>query len=212
MLRMHFELLIMNRFLVPFLIALTGHFVTTPQPILLCAVTSIAIILNGLVPLKQILLVWKLLIFLFLKIYPRLLTFLLVFLIMMLILLSSSELLVSTFARNCFFACPWSYIFLSFLLVVQHYSWRRMDYSAILKIIAHSSSASGPDLIPITVLKHCLPELSSILFLIFFCFTCFPSGWKRANVAPVFKNSGESLINSRLESLGLFSDLLVWLL
>jgi len=92
----------MNRFLVPFLIALTGHFVTTPQPILLCAVTSIAIILNGLVPLKQILLVWKLLIFLFLKIYPRLLTFLLVFLIMMLILLSSSELLVSTFARNCF--------------------------------------------------------------------------------------------------------------
>ena len=108
--------------------------------------------------------------------------------------------------------------------------------SKVSKIISQLdvSTASGPDHIPVTVLKHCSPELSSILSKLFNkCITqsCFPSCWKCASVVPIFKNSGdrsnplnyrpisllsviskvfESLINdavvSHLESHGLFSD------
>ena len=85
-----------------------------------------------------------------------------------------------------------------------------------------SSKASGPDCIPVVVLKNCEPELSYIHF---------PDCWKVSSVDPVFKNVGErstaknyhpvsllsvaskvfeKLVNNRivdhLEKCGLFSD------
>ena len=54
--------------------------------------------------------------------------------------------------------------------------------------------ASGPDCIPVVVLKNCEPELSYILAnLINRCLkqSCFPGSWKISLVIPVFKNAGE---------------------
>ena len=96
------------------------------------------------------------------------------------------------------------------------------------------SKASGPDCIPVVVLKNCEPELSYILAELFNkCLkeSCFPDCWKVLSVVPVFKNVGErstaknyhpvsllsvvskvfeKLVNNRivdhLEKCGLFSD------
>ena len=57
------------------------------------------------------------------------------------------------------------------------------------------SKASGPDCIPVVVLKNCEPELSYILAELFNkCLkeSCFPDCWKVSSVVPVFKNVGES--------------------
>ena len=56
------------------------------------------------------------------------------------------------------------------------------------------SKASGPDCIPVVVLKNCEPELSYILAEIFNkCLkeSCFPDSWKVSSVVPVFKSVGE---------------------
>ena len=56
------------------------------------------------------------------------------------------------------------------------------------------SKASGPDCIPVVVLKNCEPELSYILAELFNkCLkeSCFPDCWKVSSVVPVFKNVGE---------------------
>ena len=96
------------------------------------------------------------------------------------------------------------------------------------------SKASGPDCIPVVVLKNCELELSYILAELFNkCLkeSCFPDCWKVLSVVPVFKNVGErssaknyrpvsllsvvskvfeKLVNNRivdhLEKCGLFSD------
>ena len=96
------------------------------------------------------------------------------------------------------------------------------------------SKASGPDCIPVVVLKNCEPELSYILAELFSkCLkeSCFPDSWKVSSVIPVFKNVGErskaknyrpvsllsvvskvfeKLVNDRIvdhpEKCGLFSD------
>ena len=96
------------------------------------------------------------------------------------------------------------------------------------------SKTSGPDCIPVAVLKNCEPELSYILAELFNkCLkeSCFPDYWKVSSVVPVFKNVGErstaknyrpvsllsviskvfeKLVNNRiveqLEKCGLFSD------
>ena len=96
------------------------------------------------------------------------------------------------------------------------------------------SKASGPDCIPVVVLKNCEPELPYILPELFNkCLkgSCFPDCWKVSSVVPVFKNVGErstaknyrpvsllsvvskvleKLVNNRivdhLEKCGLFSD------
>ena len=96
------------------------------------------------------------------------------------------------------------------------------------------SKASGPDCIPVVVLKNCEPELSYILAELFNkCLKecCFPDWWKVSSVVPVFKNVGErstvkndhpvsllsvvskvfeKLVNNRivdhLQKCGLFSD------
>ena len=56
------------------------------------------------------------------------------------------------------------------------------------------SKASGPDCIPVVVLKNCEPELSYILAELFNKFlkeSCFPECWKVSSVVPVFKNVGK---------------------
>ena len=96
------------------------------------------------------------------------------------------------------------------------------------------SKASGPDCIPVVVLKNYEPELSYILAELFNkCLkeSCFPDCWKISSAVPVFKNVGErstaknyrpvsllsvvskafeKLVNNRivdhLEKCGLFSD------
>ena len=96
------------------------------------------------------------------------------------------------------------------------------------------SKASGPDCIPVVVLKNCEPELSYILAELFNkCLkeSCFPDCWKVSSVVPVFKNVRErstaknyrpisplsvvskvfeKLVNNKivdhLEKCGLFSD------
>ena len=96
------------------------------------------------------------------------------------------------------------------------------------------SKASGPDCIPMVVLKNCESELSYILAELFNkCLqeSCFPDCWKVSSVLSVFKNVGErstgknyspvsllsvvskvfkKLVNNRivdhLEKCGLFSD------
>ena len=56
------------------------------------------------------------------------------------------------------------------------------------------SKASGPDCIPVVVLKNCELELSYILAELFNkCLkeSCFPDYWKVSSVVHVFKNAGE---------------------
>ena len=54
------------------------------------------------------------------------------------------------------------------------------------------SQASGPDCIPVVVLKNCEHELSSIFLSELFnkCLkeSCFPDCWKVSSMVPVFKN------------------------
>ena len=56
------------------------------------------------------------------------------------------------------------------------------------------SKVSLPDCIPVVVLKHCEPELSSMLTELFsnsLKESCFPDCWKVSSVVSVFKNVGE---------------------
>ena len=56
------------------------------------------------------------------------------------------------------------------------------------------SKTSGPDCMPVVVLKNCEPELSYILAELFSkCLieSCFPDCWKVSSVVLVFKNVGE---------------------
>ena len=58
-----------------------------------------------------------------------------------------------------------------------------------------ATKATGPDNIPVVVLKHLSPELSPILAKLFNrCLKerCFPTSWKTSAVCPVFKNAGEN--------------------
>ena len=69
----------------------------------------------------------------------------------------------------------------------------------VKKIITNldSSKASGPDCIPVLVLKNCEPELSHILVELFnMCLKepCFPDCWKVSLVVRVFKNVGKGLL------------------
>ena len=70
------------------------------------------------------------------------------------------------------------------------------------------SKASGPDCIPVMVLKNCELELSYILAELFNkCLkeSCFPDCWKVSSVAPVFKNVGERYTAKNYCPVGLLS-------
>ena len=61
-----------------------------------------------------------------------------------------------------------------------------------------SSKASGPDCIPVVVLRNYEPELSYILaelFGIYMKDSCLPDCWKFSPVVPVFKNVGGEVYN-----------------
>ena len=71
-----------------------------------------------------------------------------------------------------------------------------MSPKMVKKVITNldSSKVSGPDCIPVVVLKNCEPELSYMLAKLFNnCLkeSCFPDCWKVSSVVPVFKNVGE---------------------
>ena len=71
-----------------------------------------------------------------------------------------------------------------------------------------SSKASGPDCIPVVVLKNCGPELSYILAKLFNnCLkeSCFSDCWKVSSVVPVFKNVGERSTAKNYRSVSLLS-------
>ena len=56
------------------------------------------------------------------------------------------------------------------------------------------SKTSGPECIPVVVLKNCEPELFYMLAeLLNKCLkeSCFPDCWKVSSLVPVFKNVGE---------------------
>ena len=71
-----------------------------------------------------------------------------------------------------------------------------------------SSKASGPDCIPVVVLKNFDPELSYILAKLFnmrLKESCFPDCWKVSSVVPVFKNVGERSIAKNYRPVSLLS-------
>ena len=71
-----------------------------------------------------------------------------------------------------------------------------------------SSKASGPDCIPVVVLKNCEPELSYILAELFNkCLkeSCFPDSWKFSLVIPVSMIVGERSTTKNYHRVGLFS-------
>ena len=112
-----------------------------------------------------------------------------------------------------------------------------VTFKMVKKVIINLdlSKASGPDCIPVVVLKNCEPELSYILAELFNkCLkeSCFSDCWKVSSVVPVFKNVVErstaknccpvsllsvvskvfeKLVNNRtvdhLKKCGLFSDI-----
>ena len=66
------------------------------------------------------------------------------------------------------------------------------------------SKASGPDCIPVVVLKNYEHELSYILSELFNkCLkeSCFPDCWRVSSVVPVFKNVGERSTAKKYHSL-----------
>ena len=75
------------------------------------------------------------------------------------------------------------------------------------------SKASGPDCIPVVVLKNCEPEVSYILAELFYkCLreSCFPDCWKVSLVVPVFKNVGERSTAKNYRPVSLLSVVCMW--
>ena len=71
-----------------------------------------------------------------------------------------------------------------------------------------STKATGPDQVPVVVLKNLSPEISPILTKLFNrCVKekCFPSSWKVSSICPVFKNSGERSSPSQYRPISLLS-------
>ena len=80
----------------------------------------------------------------------------------------------------------------------------------VKKVIANRDSfkMSGPDCIPVVVLKNCEPELSYILVKLFSMGlkeSCFPDFLKVSLVVPVFKNVGERSTNKNYHPVSLLS-------
>ena len=70
------------------------------------------------------------------------------------------------------------------------------------------SKASGPNCIPVVVLKNCVLEFSYILAELFNKYlkeSCFPDYWKVSSVVPVFKNDGERSTAKNYHPVSLFS-------
>ena len=70
------------------------------------------------------------------------------------------------------------------------------------------SKASGPDCIPVMVLKNCQLELSYMLAELFNkCLkeSCFPDYWKVSSVVPLFKNVGERSTGKSYRPVSLYS-------
>ena len=71
-----------------------------------------------------------------------------------------------------------------------------------------SSKASGPDCVPVVVLKNCELELSyTLVELLNMCLeeSCFPDCWNVSSVVPVFKNVGERSTAKKYRPVSLLS-------
>ena len=71
-----------------------------------------------------------------------------------------------------------------------------------------STKATGPDDIPVIVLKNICPEISPLLAKLFNrCLKerCFPDSWKMSSVCPVFKNAGDRCSPSQYRPISLLS-------
>ena len=80
----------------------------------------------------------------------------------------------------------------------------------VKKVITNldSSKVSGPDCLPVVVLKNCEPELSYILAeLLNMCLkeSCIPDSWKVPWGVPVFKNVGERVTAKNYRPVSLLS-------
>ena len=69
----------------------------------------------------------------------------------------------------------------------------------VKKVITNldSSKASGPDCIPVVVVRNYEPKLSYMLAELLNKFrkqSCFPDSWKLSSLVPVFKNVGERAV------------------
>ena len=69
----------------------------------------------------------------------------------------------------------------------------------VKKVITNldSSKASGPDCIPVVVVRNYEPKLSYMLAELLNKFrkqSCFPDSWKLSSLVPVYKNVGERSI------------------
>ena len=70
------------------------------------------------------------------------------------------------------------------------------------------SKTSGPDCLPVVILKKCEPKLSYILAELFNkCLkeSCFPDCWKVSSVVPVFKNFEEKSTTKNYRPVSLLS-------
>ena len=71
-----------------------------------------------------------------------------------------------------------------------------------------SSKASGPDCVPVVVLKNCELELSyTLVELLNMCLeeSCFPDCWNVSSVVPVFKNVGQRSTAKKYRPVSLLS-------
>ncbi|KAI8485267.1 hypothetical protein Bbelb_370140 [Branchiostoma belcheri] len=81
------------------------------------------------------------------------------------------------------------------------------DVAKLIKDL-DANKATGPDNIPVVVLKNLSPELSPILAKLFnrcLKLRCFPNFWKISSVCPVFKNTGERSSPSQYRPISLLS-------
>ena len=84
----------------------------------------------------------------------------------------------------------------------------KMINKVITSLDEGHTKASGPDCIPVVVLKNCESELSYILAALFNkCLkeSCFPDCWKVSLVVPVFKNVGERSTAKKYHPVSLLS-------
>ena len=103
--------------------------------------------------------------------------------------------LLKSFPRTLILMIRVSFYLFSFLELIRNHKISispKMVKKAITNL--DSSKASGPDCIPVVVVKSCEPELSYILVKLFnMCLkqSCFPDCWKVSLVVPLIKNAGE---------------------
>ena len=77
----------------------------------------------------------------------------------------------------------------------------------MMLLTVHGKVITGPNRIPIIVLKMSSLELSPVLAKLYnkcLAESCFPSCWKSSSVLPVFKNNGDRSYPGKYRPISLF--------